>query len=301
MRLYTTSKAIWNFVFIFLLIATGCKNTNNTAVEQKNNGLQNKHVLITAPSNYAERLSGLIKEAGGIPVMLSAVETTINPNTRPIDSLLTNLNSFQWIVLPSRKAADAFFEGVKRNGIENDMLSSINFCAIGNDINYLRDKYSTEAAFTPSESGPNGIVQVLAKLPGIQGKNLGLVAPQVIGVSEPNVIPNFTRDLKELGINVHKIEGYVTQIANPDTYQHQLNQLKNGQIDIIAFTSTAEIEALIKLSSVAAINRCQVACFGPYTGNNAKKLGINPEYVGKDYHSFSSFVNELSRFFAAVK
>jgi|GEM_PF-403029 len=301
MHLHTTSKIIGNFVFIFLLIATGCKNTNHSAVEQKDNGLQNKHVLITAPSNYAERLSQLIKEAGGIPVVLPAVETTINPNTSSIDSLLTNLNSFQWIVLPSRKAADAFFEGVQRNDIAHDMLSKINFCAIGNDINYLLDKYNTEVAFTPSESGPNGIVQVLDKLPGIQGKNLGLVAPQVIGVSEPNVIPNFIQNLKELGINVHKTEGYVTKIANPDTYQHQLDQLKNGQIDIIAFTSTAEIEALLKLSSSTTINRCQIACFGPYTGNNAKKLGINPAYVGKDYHSFSSFVNELSHFFATEK
>lgn len=145
-------------------------------------------------------------------------------------------------------------------------------------------------AFTPDESGPNGIVEALSKQKNRRGQSIALIAPKVIGVKEPNVIPNLIQNLENLGYRVIKAEAYITQIADPLKYDRELDLLKQGAIDLIAFTSTAEIEALIALSSAQIIDHTLVACFGPYTGNNAILLGLHPEYIGVNYHSFDDFV-----------
>ncbi|MBN2266729.1 MAG: uroporphyrinogen-III synthase [Candidatus Babeliaceae bacterium] len=277
-------------ILLFFLLSFGIVFTSFAADNTENDSiqpLQGITVLVTAPSNYALRLAGLIEEQGGKVVLLPAVETYINPDTKAIDSIYLHADSIDWVVLPSRKAMDAFFADSNQMQIPADKFK---FCAIGNDINYLRDKYHCIAALVPTEDGPDGIVEALSKEPSIQGQHIVVVAPRVIGVEEPDVIPNLIRNLKGLHLKVSKAEAYITRMADPEKYKRELNMLKNGQIDLIAFTSTAEIEALIKLSSIQLIDKQLVACFGPYTGNNALKLGLHPEYIGENYKSFEDFV-----------
>lgn len=285
-------------ILSFLIITSACN-----FIKQNNNAspLNGKVILVTAPSNYAFRFAEIIDKAGAKAILFPTVETIINPNTRDIDSILQHSDSIDWVILPSRKAMDAYFSRFGQDSLSLSRLSKIKYCAIGNDINYLKEKYKINPSLEPLESGPNGIVEALSKEPFIQGQNIVVVAPLVIGVNEPNVIPNLIRDLRNLNANVTKAEAYITQLSDSLKYIDEINLLKNGEIDIIAFTSTSEIEALIKFISVDMIDKQIVACFGPYTGNNAKKLGLHPEYIGDKYHSFDDFVTGISNYLIAQK
>lgn len=284
--------SISRFVILASLISiVSCESGEKKYAE---NPLEGKTILVTAPSNYAYRFANVIEEAGGKAILFPTIQTIINPNTKAIDSIWKQAESIDWLVLPSRKAMDAFFDRIDSTSLNS--ISKLRFCAIGNDINYLKEKYNTIAAIEPKESGPNGIVEELGKQANIQGQNIVVIAPLVIGVEEPNVIPNFIRDLKRLKANVTKAEGYITQLSDSLNYLNEIELLKNGKIDIIAFTSTAEIEALIKLTSLELIDKQIVACFGPYTGNNAKEFGLNPEYIGQKYSSFEDFVSGITEY-----
>lgn len=284
--------SISKFIILALLISiVSCESGEKKYTE---NPLEGKTILVTAPSNYAYRFANIIEEAGGKAILFPTIETILNPNTKAIDSIWQHAESIDWLVLPSRKAMDAFFDRIDSTSLNS--ISKLRFCAIGNDINYLKEKYNTIAAIEPKESGPNGIVEELGKQANIQGQNIVVIAPLVIGVEEPNVIPNFIRDLKRLKANVTKAEGYITQLSDSLDYLNEIELLKNGKIDIIAFTSTAEIEALIKLTSLELIDKQIVACFGPYTGNNAKEFGLNPEYIGQKYSSFEDFVSGITEY-----
>lgn len=284
--------SISRFVILASLISiVSCESGEKKYAE---NPLEGKTILVTAPSNYAYRFANVIEEAGGKAILFPTIQTIINPNTKAIDSIWKQAESIDWLVLPSRKAMDAFFDRIDSTSLNS--ISKLRFCAIGNDINYLKEKYNTIAAIEPKESGPNGIVEELGKQANIQGQNIVVIAPLVIGVEEPNVIPNFIRDLKSLKANVTKAEGYITQLSDSLSYLNEIVLLKNGKIDIIAFTSTAEIEALIKLTSLELIDKQIVACFGPYTGNNAKEFGLNPEYIGQKYSSFEDFVSGITEY-----
>lgn len=292
-----SAQFLFFFLSLFLSDIVFCQSTASDQISEK--PLKGKTILVTAPSNYAIRLAQRFENEGAKVVSIPAVETFINPNTKSIDRIFEQLEHIDWIILPSRKAIDAFF--LRAAIYQEHTLSNTKFCAIGNDINYLKEKYKINVAFTPEESGPNGIVEALSKQKNIQGQKIAIVAPKVIGVKEPNVIPNLIKNLKTLGYHVEKAEGYITQIANKSKYEKELALLKKGSIDLIAFTSTAEIEALIKLSAVHSIDKTTVTCFGPYTGNNAKLLGLHPEYIGDNYHSFDDFVNGILNYLSEEK
>ncbi len=282
-----TKKILFLFFAIFF-----CSNLIIAQIKKPIAELEGKTILVTAPSNYGIRLADIIQKSGGKAIQIPCVETFINPNTAALDRFLAKANQYDWVVLPSRMAIDAFFKSYS----EVKPVSNLKFCAIGHDILYLKEKYNTKVALHPQESGPNGIIAALKNIPNIQGQRIAILAPLVKGVTEPDVIPNFIKGLKKSGLKVKKIEAYITQIVNPKSYTKELEMLKSGKIDLIAFSSSAEIEALIKIASRQQIDQSLVACFGPYTGKNAIKLGLHPEFIGKKYKSFDDFVLGISNY-----
>jgi uroporphyrinogen-III synthase len=68
-------------------------------------------------------------------------------------------------------------------------------------------------------------------------------------------------------------------------------------IDIIAFTSTAEIESFMRMfDSKSDYENTLIACFGPYTAANAASLGFHVSIVSQDYSSFAGFTVAMADF-----
>ncbi|BDI15533.1 hypothetical protein ANSO36C_13350 [Nostoc cf. commune SO-36] len=150
----------------------------------------------------------------------------------------------------------------------------------------------------PTESSPAGIVAELAKLPHIHEKKVLLPAPEVVGLPEPDVVPNLITDLQKLGIEVTRVSTYITQGLDASIYGVELNLMRQGMIDVIAFSSTAEVESFLTMvNSPSDYEHCVIACFGPYTAANTQKLGMNVSIVSKEYSSFQGFADAIAAFF----
>ena len=153
----------------------------------------------------------------------------------------------------------------------------------------------------PKESSPQGIVAELSKSPDIYGKTVLVPAPEVVGIPEPNIVPKFISDLKQLGMNVTRVSTYTTRCLDKSSYKVELNLIRQGLIDAIAFSSTAEVESFVSMvNSKSDYEDCVVACFGPYTAANAEKLGFKVSIVSKDYSSFEGFADAIADFFTAA-
>jgi len=75
--------------------------------------------------------------------------------------------------------------------------------------------------------------------------------------------------------------------------------IRQGIIDVIAFSSTAEVASFLTMvNSQSDYERCIIACFGPYTTANARKLGMNVSIVSRDYSSFEGFAEAIATFFS---
>ncbi len=292
----------WFIIILLTVSLSTCSgsaplNRNGNTCGSPSGKLRGRKIVVTAPSGYSRRLAGLIEKAGGKPVILPTIETVINPESSGIDRILDHPRRYDLVVFSSRKAIQAFFQRFRERRLPDSILHRFRFSAIGKDIDYLRENSGRDAAVDPAEPSPSGIVDALREIEGAEEWSVAVIAPRVTGLTEPDVIPRFMENLEELGISADKIEGYITRPAPAGEYKRELNLIKNRRVDIIAFTSATEIEALkLLLGGTRWLNRNTVACFGPYTAANARGMGVEVDFTGKDFHSFEGYVDGIAEF-----
>ncbi|MFN6498319.1 MAG: uroporphyrinogen-III synthase [Nostoc sp. DedQUE01] len=260
--------------------------------------LHSKRILVTAPRNYACRLSEQIIKKGGLPVLMPTIETCYLSNYTQLDNSLSRIKEFDWIIFTSRNGIIAFFHRMNDLNIPVSVLENGQLCALGKDSESLFS-FSGKVDLIPRESSPAGIVAELEKIAEIHQKKVLVPAPEVVGLPEPNVIPNLVTDLENLGIQVTRVPAYITQGLDKNIYSIELDLMRQGKIDAIAFSSTAEVESFLRMvNSPRDYGNCAIACFGPYTTANAQKLGMNVSIESKDYSSFEGFAEAIATFFA---
>ncbi|GAB1538746.1 hypothetical protein NUACC21_14100 [Scytonema sp. NUACC21] len=263
--------------------------------------LYGKRILITAPRNYALRLSQLLIKQGALPLLMPTVETYPLEDFAQLDSALEKIEQFDWIAFTSRNGIDAFFQRLEYLQINPLVLTKCCLCAIGVDAEKLA-AFGVNVDLVPEEPSPAGIITELAKIPDIAKQSVLLPVPQVVGVPEPDVIPNFIAGLEMLGMNVTRVPTYMTRSIEKAAYEVELNLIRQGKIDAIAFSSTAEVASFLKMvDSKRDYEETTIACFGPYTAANAEKLGLKVSIVAKDYSSFVGFTEAIASFFTRVR
>ncbi|MHC5773740.1 uroporphyrinogen-III synthase [Nostoc sp.] len=259
--------------------------------------LYGKRILVTAPRNYAYRLSEQIIKQGGLPIFMPTIETSYLSNYTKLDTALVHIDEFDWIIFTSRNGITAFFHRMNDLDIPVSVVEKCHLCALGKDAESLLS-FCGKVDLIPTESSPGGIVTELAKLPEINQKKVLIPAPEVVGLPEPDVVPNLITDLQQLGIEVTRVPTYITQALDTSIYGVELNLMRQGMIDVIAFSSTAEVESFLTMvNSQSDYEGCIIACFGPYTTANAQKLGMNVSIVSADYSSFEGFGDAIAEFF----
>ena len=254
-----------------------------------------KRIIITAPRNYAQRLSQQIIDRGGLPILMPTIETCWLNNYNELDSYLQQIGRFSWIAFTSRNGIEAFLQRMQVLEIPRNTLNKSNLCAVGKDAELLLD-LGLKVSIIPCEPSPQGIVDELAKITDIHQQSILVPVPEVVGIPEPNIVPNFIASLKQLGMKVTRVPAYMTRCLDKNLYEIELNLISTGKIDVIAFSSSAEIAAFLSMfEEQKDYEDCLIACFGPYTANNAKRLGLNVSIVPEDYSSFAEFVRAISR------
>ncbi|WP_414587299.1 uroporphyrinogen-III synthase [Scytonema sp. PCC 10023] len=268
--------------------------------------LHGKRIIVTAPRNYAVRLSEQLINQGGLPILMPTIETCLLENFTELDAALQQIDTFDWIAFTSRNGIEAFFQRLKDLGLNLFSLTNCLFCAIGTDAERLA-AFGIKADLIPTQPSPAGIITELAKIPNIAQQSVLVPVPEVVGVPEPDVIPNFIAGLEKLGMKVTCVPTYRTRCLDKNIYEVELNLIRQGKIDVIAFSSTVEVAAFLQMVDAKSnyehcaisprLDATRIACFGPYTAANAQKLGLNVSIVAQDYSSFAGFAEAIAHFF----
>ncbi len=258
--------------------------------------LHGKRIIVTTPRNYAARLLPELIAQGALPLLMPTIETCIVADFIPLDAALTQINTFDWIAFTSRNGIDGFFQRLEQLGIEVSVLKNCRISAVGKDAERLAS-FGVKVDLIPQEASPQGIIAELAKIPDINKQTILVPVPEVVGIVEPNIIPNFLADLQNLGMAVTRVPSYMTRCLDKSLYDVELNLIRQGKIDVIAFSSTAEILGFLQMiTSKVDYQKSVIACFGPYTAANAKNLGMNVSIVAKNYSSFAGFAEAIANF-----
>jgi len=259
-------------------------------IERASLPLYGKTVLFTAPRNYAGRLGQLLIERGARPVWMPTIYIEPVPDYKVFDEVLRERDKYDWIAFTSRNGIEAYLNRLEALGLGANDVRQLKSAAIGNDARLLEQAGITPA-LVPVAPSPIGIVEEL-KRRGITSGTVLVPAPDVIGMEEPAVVPDFIRDLEAIGLKTKRVPAYVTA-RETQGLERGTQMLRNGEIDMIAFTSRGEIDSLLQYlggDGDVLNQKTVVACFGPITSEGARLRKIRVDVVARDYSRFEGFV-----------
>ncbi|KAL2521996.1 uncharacterized protein Fot_26056 [Forsythia ovata] len=276
-------------------------------------------IAFTTPKNYAGRLSHLIHSKGWTPLWCPTVIVESTPQT--ISSIqrylllkngqISSLQEFSAIAFTSRTGIAAFSEALAK--IKTPPLAAHGeafiLSALGKDselldeslINKLCENPGRISVLVPPVATPTALVESI----GLgQGKKVLCPVPLVIGLEEPPVVPKFLADLARKGWVPIRLNAYETRWAGRESVTQLVRRSEEeGGLDAIVFTSTGEVEGLLKSLEEMGLNwgmvrqRCPrmvVAAHGPVTAAGAETLGVGIDVVSSRFDSFIGVVDALA-------
>lgn len=257
-----------------------------------------KRILFTTPRNYAAKLSRLLVLRGALPVWMPTIVIESMQDYHQFDQAIKNLPDYSWIAFTSRNGIEAFFDRLEALDLDKGVLKNTKLCALGNDAKALQEKGIT-VDLVPPVATTRGIVEELERR-GVKSGRILLPVPEVVGMDEPRVIPDLAGWLSSIGMEVHRVPAYTTS-RNSEGLSAEAKMLLNGVIDMVAFTSAAEIESLLLLLGEKwdILQRTVIACYGPVTAGGSTERGVNPTIVSKDFSALEGFLVAMEEYYLA--
>jgi len=240
--------------------------------------LLGKKILFTSPRHYAGSLASLLVERGARPVWMPTIAIYPVGDYTEFDKALRQLDEYAWVGITSIMGSQAFVNRIKALGLDGAAAKKARIAAFRQDSIPL-SQLGIEADLIPAVNYPSTMIQEIEKL-GPKGGRVLVPVPEVHGVAEPFVIPEFISELERIGMLPHRVAVYATHATNEDN-DWAKSMLCNGEIDVTLITSSAEIFSLLNLieNKVEIVNRAAVAYMGGYTARTGKENGLNVDIV----------------------
>ncbi len=231
--------------------------------------LWGKTVVVTRSREQASRLVGLLTAAGAGWLSVPTIEVAPPDNFAPLDTALGRLPRYDWLIFTSANGVAAFMRRLFGLGKDVRALGPARLAAIGPATAQALKEFGLVADLMPETYQAEGLVEALT--PHISpGTKVLLARAQ----EAREVLPE---SLARLGAEVEIVPVY--QARSPKELPEEAEAaLKEGQVDILTFTSSATVHnfagLLGKERFKALAARATVAAIGPITAATLKEYGI---------------------------
>ena len=266
-----------------------------------------RNILLTSPKGYAARLGKAFEESLQMTdfhaISVPMIQTDIYTESDDFQHLIHHLNEFDYLAFCSRKAIETFAVGLKDSGLE--LPSSLQLCAIGKDNELINELLHTSPAFISVEPSPQGIVNQLERISEAIGKRIAVLAPQVIGMAEPSIVPDFISRLENIGMHPVRITTYQTKPAAIETLKATSKKILDQKFEAVIFTSGTEIKVFLQMvpegmSVDTFVKDITIICYGPYTASCANQYGLKVDFTSKAFGSFQELIKQLALYYNKV-
>jgi uroporphyrinogen-III synthase len=265
---------------------------NQTLVSRNDLPLYGKRVLFTTPRNYAAKFARLLVLRGALPVWMPTIVIEPMADYTEFDTALKSLSDYDWLAFTSRNGIGAFFDRILSLGLHDSIPGNTKLCALGNDATALEQR-GIKVDLVPPVATTKGIVDELERQ-GVASGRVLLPVPEVVGMKEPRVVPDLVKWLNDIGLDPHRVPAYSTTRVR-DGLDVEKQMLVNGEIDMVAFTSAAEIESLLFLlgDDRDVLDKNTIACYGPVTAGGAKERSVTVTIVSKNFSRLEGFIEAI--------
>lgn len=239
-----------------------------------------KRVLITRPEGQSDEMAQALRDQGAEPLELPTVRIVAASDPERLASFVRRAGDYDWAVFTSVNGVEAFFSVCDREALDARVLGGVKVAAIGPATSAALWKRGVRADVVPSEYRGEAVADAIRAREGELAHKRILIARAEVA---REVMPRMLRDA---GATVDVVAAYRTLPAEPARFAEIARLLREGAIDVIAFTSSSTVERLIEglgEGGSALVRRARVAAIGPITADTAARLDAPAAVVASEY------------------
>ena len=235
-----------------------------------------KRVLVTRSRTQMSVLSEMLAEEGAEPIELPTIEFADAEDYSPLDSAITVLQTYSWVIFTSANGVGVFFSRMAALGVDSRAFGGVKVAAIGPATASALAQHGIMADFVPDKYVSEAIVQHMESV-DLSGARV-LLPRADIGREE------LTEGLARLGARVEQVCAYRT-VMPQDSRGKATSLLREGNIDVATFTSSSTVRNLLDLldGDRLLLQGVKIACIGPITARTAQELGLQVDIIAQDY------------------
>ena len=237
-----------------------------------------KRILVTRSRAQASRLTAGLEDLGAD--CLEAPAIRIQPpadNYAALDKAIQGLADFDWIIYTSANGVEHFFSRLSEAGLDSRSLCGKKICAIGSATAQALEKHGIKADIVPKEYRAEGI---LSAMYGKLKEGDKVLLPRA--AEARSILPE---ELKRQGADVVVATAYETVAGEADGMALS-EELANGSIDAVTFTSSSTVKNLLKLlgdNAPELLKNVKIAAIGPITAETCKQNGLQVTVQAQEY------------------
>jgi uroporphyrinogen-III synthase len=237
--------------------------------------------IALAEGRQLEELAGMLEKEGATIVRCPLLSILNAPNAEPVIAWLRDLvaDKFGYVVLLTGEGLRRLLGFAERAGMRDAVVSSLGRTRIvtrgPKPVRALKEIELAPAIVAASPT-TDGVIAAMRE-EALRGQTVG-----VQFYSESN--PPLMEFLQQAGANAHTVLPYVYAPATDgDRVAGVIDQMAEGRIDVLVFTSSPQVERLydvakergIETKLADALARTQVAAVGPIVAENLRSRGAS--------------------------
>ncbi len=246
-----------------------------------NQPLRGVRILVGRARHQAGALSDELRQLGAAVIEIPFIEIHKPRSFKPLDTALTNLAAYDWLILTSANGVEAMWERMKKLRLPNSVLSHLRIAAIGPATKKAIEQRGGRVNVVPKEYVAESVVRSLKNK--VKGKRVLLVRAKVAR----DVIPH---ELRKAGAHIQVVEAYETVV--PQTSRRRLQAaLKHAgkRPHVVTFTSSSTVRNFMQLLGVEkrarhrALAGIRMASIGPVTSATLREFGLPVDISAKEF------------------
>lgn len=243
--------------------------------------LTGKTILVTRSAGQSSEFSDRLTSFGATIIEMPALEIGPPSNWEALDQTISNLSSFDWLILTSTNGVEFFFSRLHTLGKNQTALSGVKIAVVGEKTAQCLQKQSIQADFIP----PNFVADSLAANFPEQLAGKKLLFPRVESGGREILV----KELTAKGAEVVEVPAY--ESACPQSIPPSAEvALQSRNIDVITFASSKTVQFFYQLTSKILPQPPEqylagvcLASIGPQTSKTCQKLFGRVDIEAQEY------------------
>lgn len=229
--------------------------------------LAGRKILVTRSSRQAGELVGLLEEQGA-EAYACAVSHILPPeNSNDLEAAIATLPAFDYLILTSVNAVEAFWESLRRAGFDARRLQGVTLVAVGPKTAESFQRFGLVADLCAADYRAEGVVELL--------KNRDLTGKRILYPRSDKARTLIQEELAAAGAEVVAPIAY--RSVRAEKSRGRIAELiRNGKLDAVTFTASSAVEYFLDLVGEDmgdCLKGIPLVSMGPLTSATLRRAG----------------------------